>query len=153
MDKIAIKKYLKSYRGAMECIEFAENEIARLEGLKAQEQGKTGGIGDGMPRAPGVKDATYAACQRAMDLYDAEISLQKRNVIEAKERIEQINILVGLSGTVKARHILIKHYCEGKSWDSLAEEMHYSSRHLKRIGRRAIDIIEKRCHFYVTFLK
>ena len=153
MDRNVIKRYLKSYKSIQECIEIAESEIIRLNSLKTQEQTKLGGISDGMPRAPGVSDVTYSNCQRAIELYDASIASQQRLKAEAEERIRIIETLIGLSGTFKARDVLYKHYCENKTWDEVANEMHYTSRHIKRVGYAALDVIAAKCHFHVTFSK
>lgn len=132
---------------------MAEQEIARLELLKTQEQAKLGGLGDGMPRAPGVSDTTYSRCQRAIDLYDSEIALQQRMLNEAHERLERINLLLSLAGSFKARTVLFKHYCEGKTWDCVGDNMHYAGRHVKRIGSAALEVVVKKCPFHVPFFQ
>lgn len=151
MDKDEIKRYLKSYRGALECAETVERDIRHFELLKEQEQAKLGGNCDGMPRAPGVSDTTYNRCQRAMQLYDKSIASLQRTKEEALERLDKINELLNACGGFKKRLILAQHYCRGEGWSDLAERLHYSSRQIRRYADEGLASIEKKMSTFVRF--
>ena len=141
----SVEKYLDSYRGVKENIKLAKLEKEGIEALKAQEQAKMSGPGDGMPRAPGVHDTTYAVCQRAMELYDSQIESNQRLISELEIRLRQIEVMITYCGNEDLINILRRHYCDGVKWEALAEELHYSNRHVRRLKKAAIDNICKRC--------
>lgn len=144
MDKNAIKSYLKSYRQTQENIDIASGELSRLQSAKTEVQGRLSMCADGMPRAPGVSDTTYTKCLKAMELYDSEISLQRRTLEELQKRMVTIGCMIAAAGHRRIGQILYKHYCQGVIWAKIAAEMHYSVRQIKRYAYGGLSSIEKK---------
>ena len=121
-----VKAYLKQYR-------IAESIARRLkaeydEQMLLIDNIKSPSNTDGMPHGSGISNRTE---QSALRLVDAAEKYKKAEV-ESLEKRQQIFDLIwnvpGLKG-----EILYLRYIKLKSWDQVADTLHYSLQHIHRL--------------------
>lgn len=121
-----VKAYLKQYR-------IAESIARRLkaeydEQMLLIDNIKSPSNTDGMPHGSGISNRTE---QSALRLADAAEKYKKAEV-ESLEKRQQIFDLIwnvpGLKG-----EILYLRYIKFKSWDQVADTLHYSLQHIHRL--------------------
>lgn len=128
------KKYLLQYRGL-------EGEIDRLiEELgeqRAKAQKMTAAYSD-LPKGQPAGDSLARAVERMIELEEklnARINKQVDLRMEIERGIEAVN-------NPKLRIILRDRYIEGKTWDDIAERMHYAKRHIIRLHGYALSQLQ-----------
>ncbi len=51
------------------------------------------------------------------------------------------NVIAQVKGDI-LRTILTEHYIENLKWDGIAAELHYTSRHIQRLHRKALAAVQ-----------
>ncbi len=118
-------------------IDVLQEEVMRLrqeaEGIKAMA------LSD-MPKGGQPKDAAAIIAEVA-DLQRIRYAL----TLERMEKREQAMVVITRMEDGDQRAVLIMRYILGKSWNDIADEMHYSMRGIFKIHGQALQEFEQVC--------
>ncbi|WP_434310365.1 sigma factor-like helix-turn-helix DNA-binding protein [Hominifimenecus sp. rT4P-3] len=124
------KEFLKSYQKA-------KRDVARLEQhLREWKLNKIlpSVIHDGMPHGTNIRDLSDYAAQ--VDKIEREIIASKYERIYACQKVQRC---IEAVEDEREKDLLTYRYLEGKSWEQIAMEMGYTSRHILRLHGRALE--------------
>ena len=131
------KEFLRSLRKMALEIDALQAEIVLMrqeaEGIKAMT------LSD-MPKGGQMKDAADIIAEVA-DLQRSRYAL----TLERMEKREQAMLAITKMEDGEQRAVLIMRYILGKSWDDIAEEMHYSMRGIFKLHGQALQEFEQVC--------
>jgi DNA-directed RNA polymerase specialized sigma subunit len=96
-----------------------------------------------------TSDPTCEAVQRLIDIYGTEIKELTERLETVKEDIRQVDEAIFSAELTPDEYNVIQfYYCDGKRWDWISEEIHYSESQCRRYRNRAMSKIQgalKRC--------
>lgn len=128
-----LKTFLRRYRNNVECIERLERKLVTLEGritgLKSPSL-------SGMPRG-GVPVTLADLMSDKIDLEDRIESLKAKSRDLKREVCEKIDSLENS----KYCEILEAHFIEGKSFEDIADDLGYTTRHVIKLYSEAITVL------------
>ena len=123
------KQYLRRYQEAKKRAKRIQEEIEELRSSKTSPVG----LGDGMPHGSGTSDLSgYAA---SLDELLRELKAEKEMQMIVYREIRQ---QIGTVSDATEQEILSRRYLLGQSWEKIAVEMNYGSRHVLKIHGRAL---------------
>lgn len=109
----------------------------RLEELRTRAEHITPTL-SGLPHGGGTSDPTAASATQIADL-DWEIQLDLLDLIQYEDQIAKA---IESVEDPNAYQVLYYRYLAYKSWREIAELMHYTPRHLRRIHLRALTLVD-----------
>lgn len=125
------KKYLRQYRG----LKREERQLAEeIERVKASGLPHSLGISP----APGGSGTEHDLSDWAAkwDLLERELAAAKAKAADARIRIEHS---LQAMEEAQERTLLRSHYVSGQSLEKIAKDMHFSSRQIWRIHKKALQ--------------
>lgn len=129
------KEYLKSYRKIGRELRSLSEEINQLR----LSQIIPGIVSDGLPKSSGGSDLSgYAA---RLDELEREFQAK---VSALQQRRAEIEASIALMEDATERAVLRYYYLCGMAWEQVAEELHYTERHIYSLRNRAIEHFEKK---------
>ena len=130
------KEFLEQYQRIESKVRIYETEVERL---RTQAEGLHISL-DGMPKATGGKNDKFE--RLAVQLAEYETMMQAEL---SRLYSKRINIIATLDQLQDAKHqtLLYSRYIEGKTWETIAYEMHISWRHCYRIHGHALQRLDK----------
>lgn len=123
MTKYELKKYIYLRQEAEELKQQAEQTEDEIKSLRAS-------ILTGMPRSEGYVNDKIGALIVKLEQKKEEYVIKYRQALVEKEKIEQI--IESLSKPSE-KQIMQERYIQGKKWEDICEDMHYSWRHIHRL--------------------
>ena len=128
------KEYLKSYRKIGRELRSLSEEINQLR----LSQIMPGIVSDGLPKSSGGSDLSgYAARLDELEReFQAKVSALQR-------RRAEIEASIALMEDATERAVLRYYYLCGMAWEQVAEELHYTERHIYSIQNLAVKHFEK----------
>ncbi len=99
--------------------------------------------------SPTIKDLVTPSFENNKEKMMCEIADYKDELVKDITRLiyikhQIINAINKIEDSM-FRTILILKYIEFKTWEVIAEEMEYADRHIKRLGKQAIEMVEIDC--------
>lgn len=131
------KEYLSQYNKALR---YTEKCFERLEAVLNVSPGSP--KIDGMPKGGEQSDLS----EIVGDIIELQKTAEKAKAKALKLAAEIIDTVNSVSDQ-KEKELLWLRYIDGRKWEEVAEEMHYSSQHIYRLHGQAlqsIDIIRAR---------
>ena len=114
-----VKEQLENYRFLKERVEYLENRLVNVKAISYSSYGSTG-----IPGIPKTKQ---------------DLILEKDELI--KEMDETRNLVYSIKDT-KFRCILCYRYLDGMTIEQVADEMNYSTHHIWKMLRDALNVLE-----------
>lgn len=128
------KEYLRQYRLMTARIRNREHDLAEL-----REERESISINlDGMPHGTSLSDKT---ARLAAQLADAEEEIIELRSEAWSIRMEIVRTLNRIQ-TPEYNTLLYLRYIEGKTWEQIAVEMHYTFRHTTRLHGDALREVD-----------
>lgn len=128
------KEYLRQYKLMTARIRNREHDLAEL-----REERESISINlDGMPHGTSLSDKT---ARLAAQLADAEEEIIELRSEAWSIRMEIVRTLNGIQ-TPEYNTLLYLRYIEGKTWEQIAVEMHYTFRHTTRLHGDALREVD-----------
>lgn len=121
-----VKAYLKQYRAAEKIAGRLKTEYE--EQMLLIDNIKSPSNTDGMPRGSGISNRTE---QRALRLVEAAERYKDAEVEALKKRQQVFDLIWNVPGL--KGEILYLRYIKLKSWDQVANMLHYSLQHIHRL--------------------
>ncbi len=99
--------------------------------------------------SPTIKDLVTPSFENSKEKMMCEIADYKDELVKDITRLiylkhQIINAINKIEDSL-FRTILILKYIEFKTWEVIAEELEYADRHIKRLGKQAIEMVEIDC--------
>lgn len=126
------KEYLEQIK-KLDCL--IENKLSEKQSVYDMVTNVTATM-TGMPHAPGVSDKIGNGVSKLIDL-EHEIDELIDKYVDKKREVQ--NIIVQLPAN--QYHVLYKHYFEYKTHEQIAEETHYSERHVRRLIEEGLQLL------------
>lgn len=131
MDRIHFKRYI-DYQREKEQIKQISEEIAILQEMCVPSQ-----ILTGMPRSGKISDSTAVIGSKLAEL-NTSILMKKHKIAEYLEEVERFVEPL----EPRERYLIRAHYIMGLSFCEIADEMHYSERHVYNIHKRIVERVQ-----------
>lgn len=134
-----VKKFLESHKEIDDRINLDLEEIAQLRSL-AERTTRYISFDGGGRRSGGKSDRVGNYAVKIADL-EAKIDREIDRLVDIRD---QIAGMVSELGDETERSILMRHYILHESWEAAAEKLGFSSRHVQRIHKQALEKLERR---------
>ncbi len=129
------KEYLSQYKKLEELLQATEADLEELKEAYDHIQVQM----DGMPRGTEISNPTEAlALKITMMTYQV---MEERTALLAKKR--DIRAVISQIKEWKQIRVINLKYIEGKSWNEIAKEMHYTRRTITRLHGYALLQVTK----------
>lgn len=131
-------RYLREYLQIQERIEQETEELARLKSLAVKitpcvREVVSGGIsGDGHTLQRSVEN-----------IVELERQIDRDVTVMAQARRALCSLIDGVADS-RLQLLLRLRYLSGKEWEEIADSLHFCLRHVYRLHKQALDVIE--CH-------
>lgn len=128
------KEYLRQYKLMTARIRNREHDLAEL-----REERESISINlDGMPHGTSLSDKTARLAAQLADAEEEIIELRSEAWSIRMEIVRTLNMIQ----TPEYNTLLYLRYIEGKTWEQIAVEMHYTFRHTTRLHGDALREVD-----------
>lgn len=135
MTSQEVKEYLMQYRDVVRQASAAQDHLTELKAMAERITPNYGGCGSGNAQIGDRLGEAVAKIVDAEAKLDAEIELliaTEREIERAIKSVEE-----------PYRTLLYERYINGKTWEQLAVDMHYSYRGITKMHGRALIVIKE----------
>lgn len=130
-----IKAFLRQYRAALQYAERCARDLDALRdvGIRSPRL-------DGMPRGNGGT----GGLDRQVALIDAAQRRLDKERAKALELLDQIEDMIEGLEDYRQKTLIRLRYIDGRSWEQIAQEMHWSERTVYNIHGKALEALRRR---------
>lgn len=143
MTEAELKRMLQDYnriKTKLKCYQERIDDIAELvstvQGLKAVAY-------TGMPGNPSnISDPTYQSVERVLCKYQEEAEDLKERIQKLQEQTDRVDMMLRGLDYHEGKVIFLRHV-EGWRWSQVVPMLPFSSRHCRRLERKALNEIRE----------